>query len=186
VSKAQVVNLSNNPTVQYVYIGRPNPRRRLRGHPLANPYVMRGKDTPEERQKCLAYYRKWLRGESPTFKGPADLEVQLRELKRLTDQGYALACWCHPLPCHGDVLAELIEALLPETGTDGPAAPDSKPGKAAGKLAVERSGANAGEERGDQGEEEHQETKRRVNDDRHGTQEIPDARLPIHEYARPS
>jgi hypothetical protein len=33
-----------------------------------------------------------------------DLLNRLDELK-----GKTLGCWCRPLPCHGDVLVELIE-----------------------------------------------------------------------------
>lgn len=36
-----------------------------------------------------------------------DLLAALPEIK-----GKTLGCWCHPKACHGDVLAELAEALV--------------------------------------------------------------------------
>lgn len=41
-------------------------------------------------------------------KAPA--AVRLGELR-----GKVLGCWCHPKPCHGDVLVKLIRELWPET-----------------------------------------------------------------------
>jgi len=40
------------------------------------------------------------------------LESQPQLLKRLKDlKGKTLGCWCKPLECHGDVLAELADRL---------------------------------------------------------------------------
>jgi len=58
--------------------------------------------TPEQRAASIAAYKARL------LKRP-DLLARLPELK-----GKRLVCWCAPNACHGDVLAELVNAL-PET-----------------------------------------------------------------------
>ena len=49
------------------------------------------------REKVIEMYREYI-------KTRPDLLNRLDELK-----GKTLGCWCRPLPCHGDVLVELIE-----------------------------------------------------------------------------
>ena len=86
--RTTVVNLRdvdrNDPDV--VYIGRPTR--------WGNPFKI-GRDG--DRATVIDKYRRWI-----TSMG---LEKDLHELV-----GKRLACWCAPLPCHGDVLAELAEA----------------------------------------------------------------------------
>jgi hypothetical protein len=60
----------------------------------ANPYKVGRDGTLEE---VLARYEAWLRGKP-------DLMARLPELA-----GKRLGCWCKPKPCHGDVLARLVE-----------------------------------------------------------------------------
>ena len=69
-----------------VYIGR--------GTKWGNPFV-RGKDGT--RQQVIDKYRSWILEQK-------ELMDDLEEL-----EGKALCCWCTPLPCHGDVLIELLE-----------------------------------------------------------------------------
>lgn len=45
----------------------------------------------------MSLYRTWLNHNEPDL-----IEAAKRELK-----GKILGCWCAPLPCHGDVLAEI-------------------------------------------------------------------------------
>jgi hypothetical protein len=52
-----------------------------------------------DRAEVIAKYRAWVVGQ-------ADLMAGLPELR-----GKRLGCWCAPLACHGDVLADLVEAL---------------------------------------------------------------------------
>jgi Domain of unknown function (DUF4326) len=68
-----------------VYIGRPSP--------FGNPFVI-GRDG--DRAAVIARYRAWLLAQ------PALVERVRREL---ADK--VLGCWCAPLPCHGDVLADI-------------------------------------------------------------------------------
>jgi len=67
-----------------VYVGRPTK--------WGNPFKI-GVDG--NRQEVIRKYRQYLLS-NPKLLG------QLEELK-----GKDLACWCSPLPCHGDVLLEL-------------------------------------------------------------------------------
>ena len=68
-----------------VYIGRPSK--------WGNPFTV-GKDGT--REEVVNKYRTWL------LTQPHLLE-ELYSLK-----GKTLGCWCSPLPCHGDVLIEVI------------------------------------------------------------------------------
>ena len=61
--------------------------------------------TPEEHDRVIALYVRRL-DENPMLLG------RLAELCG----GKVLLCWCHPLPCHGDVLAKRANALRPSSG----------------------------------------------------------------------
>lgn len=69
-----------------IYIGRPSI--------YGNPFRIGWDGTREE---VVQLYREWI-------KGRPDLLDTLRHLK-----GCRLVCYCKPQPCHGDVLAELID-----------------------------------------------------------------------------
>jgi hypothetical protein len=69
-----------------VYIGRPSI--------WGNPFKI-GKDG--DRAEVIAKYRAYIQNRP-------ELLAQVRQLK-----GKVLGCWCKPLPCHGDVLAELAD-----------------------------------------------------------------------------
>ncbi len=71
-----------------IYIGRPSE--------WGNPFEI-GKDGT--RQQVIDKYRAWIRTQ------PA-LMAKIPALK-----GKTLGCWCHPKPCHRDVLAELADNL---------------------------------------------------------------------------
>ena len=59
-----------------------------------NPFAV-GRDGT--REAVIARHRRWL------WRRIGRGEVGLEELARL--HGKSLACWCHPLPCHGHTLA---------------------------------------------------------------------------------
>ncbi|MCJ7624981.1 MAG: DUF4326 domain-containing protein [Anaerolineaceae bacterium] len=69
-----------------IYIGRPSK--------WGNPFEI-GKDGT--RDEVIQKYKVWIK-EQPL------LLNNLGELK-----GKRIACWCAPLPCHGDVLAEMAD-----------------------------------------------------------------------------
>lgn len=89
-----VVNV--NDAAFEVYIGRAVKRRGFVASKWANPYPL-----TKERSRALviAMFCEYLRGRP-------ELRAALPELK-----GKVLGCWCAPKPCHGDILAELANAL---------------------------------------------------------------------------
>jgi hypothetical protein len=72
-----------------VYIGRPSM--------WGNPFKI---GVHGSREEVLKKYEEYVRNE------PLLMEA-LPELR-----GKVLGCWCHPLPCHGDVLVKLIKEVL--------------------------------------------------------------------------
>jgi hypothetical protein len=74
----------------YVYIGRPSK--------WGNPWVVNDNNTREE---AIASYREW-------FHSDHNKLLRKHALKELKDK--ILVCWCKPLACHGDVLAEWADA----------------------------------------------------------------------------
>ncbi|MFD9700054.1 DUF4326 domain-containing protein [Lentzea sp. NPDC059081] len=77
-----------------VYVGRAMYRGgwHLAASPFANPFRPGVDGTREE---VVVRYRAWLLDRP-------DLPARLPELR-----GRRLGCWCAPLPCHAEVLAEL-------------------------------------------------------------------------------
>jgi Domain of unknown function (DUF4326) len=75
-----------------VYIGRPSKWGNPFSH-LENSAALFKTGTREE---AIQKYKEWI------LSSPKLVEEVRRELK-----GKVLGCWCHPLPCHGDVLAEI-------------------------------------------------------------------------------
>lgn len=68
-----------------IYIARPSK--------WGNPFVI-GRDGT--REEVIQKYKNWILTQPHLLK-------ELTELK-----GKILGCWCKPLPCHGDVLVELL------------------------------------------------------------------------------
>jgi hypothetical protein len=75
------------------YVGHAGNRHPWPESDFANPFVTEAKS---DRKAMVAHYREWLDGQP-------ELMGRLRG-GELT--GKALGCWCAPLPCHADVLAE--------------------------------------------------------------------------------
>lgn len=97
--RPKVVHLRREPFD--VYIGRP--MRGFPDGPWGNPFVV-GWDG--DRAEVIRKYRAWVVGQS-------ELMAALPELR-----GKVLGCWCAPAACHGDVLADLVEALDDESTAD--------------------------------------------------------------------
>jgi hypothetical protein len=88
-----VVNLRTGAEYD-VYIGRANPRKRLKASIWQNPFKL---DKDGSRDEIMEKYAAYLEGRP-------DLKDQLPSLK-----GRVLACWCAPQRCHGDLLARLAD-----------------------------------------------------------------------------
>jgi hypothetical protein len=102
--RIQVVNVRGLKTreerARVVYCGRPCAG--WKGHELANPFALQNPRDPREREECLARYRAWLASR-------VTLETDLARLWEECEYGKrGLGCWCSPLPCHCDVLAEML------------------------------------------------------------------------------
>ena len=100
MSRATVVNLRGHRDdpefADVVYVGRAINRGgwQLAASPLANPF----RPGPDgSREEITAKYREYLLGRP-------DLLAQIPPLR-----GKRLGCWCAPLPCHADVIAELAD-----------------------------------------------------------------------------
>lgn len=99
--------------IDYVYIGRPG--RGLKG-PFGNP-IKAEEVCPVcgeiHRKPCetLSCYDKWLRNRvemDPHFS---------QQVKSLL--GKTLTCFCHPKPCHGDILEKMaVELNMPNDERD--------------------------------------------------------------------
>ncbi len=82
--KTTVVNVRKS---RYdVYIGRPSK--------WGNPFRIGPDGT---RSQVIEKYRRYAQKFT---------EAELKELK-----GKRIGCYCHPLPCHGDVLAQLADGI---------------------------------------------------------------------------
>ena len=77
-----------------IYIGRPS----RWGNPFSHKKGTKAEFLVESREEAIAEYKKWI------LKQP-ELLAALPELK-----GKVIACWCAPLACHGNVLAELADS----------------------------------------------------------------------------
>ena len=78
-----------------VYIGRPSKW----GNPFSHLHGTLAEFKVETRADAIAAYRLWI-----TEGDGKHLLADLHELK-----GKKLGCWCKPLPCHGDVIIDLIK-----------------------------------------------------------------------------
>ena len=82
-----------------VYIGRPSP--------LGNPYKI-GADG--DRDEVIRRYRQWL---EHALRFKPEVKKEFWRIKRLSmNNDIALQCWCSPLPCHGDVIKEMLDGLV--------------------------------------------------------------------------
>lgn len=97
-------------TEKYVFdVSRKGPydrgrRRGVDASALGNPFRI---TKQQDRAAVIALYRGWLR------RRWQDVDVQnaVLRIKRAARKGdVALVCWCAPLPCHADVIRELLEA----------------------------------------------------------------------------
>ena len=72
---------------------------------LGNPFVLRNEC---DRSACIAKYKQYFKA---TFKSSENVHF-LRELRRIfelaLEKDIALACWCAPKACHGDVIASFL------------------------------------------------------------------------------
>lgn len=78
-----------------VYIGRPSPY----GNPFGHMAGTLAKFKVANRAEAIARFQEW-------FLSQPELVARARRELR----GKVLGCWCKPAACHGDVIAEIIDA----------------------------------------------------------------------------
>lgn len=81
-----------------VYIGRPS----VYGNPFKIGYDYKTKTTLT-RDDVIRKYKKWL------YK-PEQSKLRKQAIRELP--GKSLGCFCKPLACHGDVLADLVNSSV--------------------------------------------------------------------------
>ena len=95
-----------------IYIGRANKSLRLELSPLTNPYQI-GVDG--NRAEVIALYRKWLWNRIVISQdNPNDTYKELLSIAQRVKKGekIKLSCYCKPLECHGDVVANCINWIV--------------------------------------------------------------------------
>lgn len=85
----------------HVYCGRANARYSLPESPFHNPYPIEGKSTLAEHIRVVDAFRTY-------WYAPERAELRAQALQELP--GKTLVCWCHPKPCHCEVIAEFLES----------------------------------------------------------------------------
>ena len=85
-----------------VYIGRSNLRMGLPASPLANPFHI---GIHGDREQVIAKYRIWL------WERIREGNVMVMEALNSLTVDNILVCWCHPKPCHGEVVIRAWEWL---------------------------------------------------------------------------
>lgn len=84
----------------WLYVGRST--RGITGSPLGNPFRPRNRGIGE----TIEQYRKWLWYQI-SIKKDEEILNELRKIKKTT----VLVCWCHPNPCHAEVIAKAAKWL---------------------------------------------------------------------------
>lgn len=94
---------THKPTAKDVYIGRPTV--------LGNPYTSKELDKTKAEYQCatpeesVLKYGHWL-------KAQVDLgNRQIMDALLAIPRDANLVCWCHPNPCHGDMVVKALKML---------------------------------------------------------------------------
>ena len=81
-----------------VYIGRPS----IYGNPMRIGTKVDGKPELVNREEAVAWYREYFYARLKTDANFGRLVLALKDK--------VLCCHCKPLPCHGDIIVEYLEA----------------------------------------------------------------------------
>lgn len=91
-----VVNVKREPCDHYIGRRGVFGDRSFHGSPFGNPFRI---STEAERAGAIQRYADHLLSRD-------DLLIKLPNF-----EGKRLGCWCSPLPCHGDVIADFVQAI---------------------------------------------------------------------------
>lgn len=78
------------------------------GSVLGNPH--RGSQLPGGRSEAIALYQAWLR-EQYRLRGPVRAKLEALADEYMEKGELTLICWCHPEPCHAEVIKAAIEKI---------------------------------------------------------------------------
>ncbi len=95
-----VVNLHKEP--YDVYIGRPGCGKTAAEAVFGNPFTPSPVHFPHAREVCVDKFRHY-------FLERVENDPEFRR-RVLSLKGKRLGCFCKPLPCHGDVIAEWVDS----------------------------------------------------------------------------
>ncbi|BCM95233.1 hypothetical protein [Burkholderia phage FLC6] len=92
---------------------------------LGNPFPMKDKDDDEERSFVIDSYRRYFEKE---YTNNGILTKRIHELADLVRSGkrIGLRCWCHPKPCHGNIIISKIKKLLEGNMSESPQQPSKE------------------------------------------------------------
>ena len=111
----QVINGKQNGFIgkNKIYIGRYNRVNQLENSALANPFTI-GKHG--DRNQVLQLYREWVWEQIKSWQSTGTLNPAIENLlmicNRIKTSEVILTCWCHPLPCHGDIIIRCIKWMI--------------------------------------------------------------------------
>ena len=102
-----------------IYIGRQAFSLQHWGNPFSHRFAgkAQGLIRVASREAAIQAYREWLLGINYPGVDPARRKWILENLGIL--KGKVLGCFCKPLPCHGDVLIELLAKEYNNTSEKG-------------------------------------------------------------------
>lgn len=116
-SKIHIVNINTedcSSKPNYYYCGRSK-----NGNPLGNPFTFNGKRSSlaklsfKTREQAIDAYRDYFQKayNNPGFEALTNKFNEIYEHYKNGEDIY-LACWCYPLPCHTQVIAEELQKKL--------------------------------------------------------------------------
>jgi hypothetical protein len=92
-----------------IYIGGENKKLDLDAHPLANPFLL---NNEPEWDSVINQYRQWLFAQIKVNNPKVMNALNILKLAVIKKRPIRLACYCHPKPCHGDVIVRCVNWLL--------------------------------------------------------------------------
>lgn len=87
------------------YVGRPTA--------LGNPFHV----MDSGRNKAIAQYREWLRGKVDAHDPVVCDALERLRIRAVRDKKLMLVCWCAPMPCHANVVADELARVIAAGGT---------------------------------------------------------------------
>lgn len=102
----KVINIHHNKEEKGEYIGRPS----VLGNPYSHLEKTKAKFKTKSREEAIDKYKEWI---TEQIKTNQVVRYELNRLYLIAKSGeLILKCFCSPLPCHGDVIKNLIEEKL--------------------------------------------------------------------------